>query len=95
MGDDQKQELKRDLKHFLHKCTQIPKFKYWKWIILIICISGIYSFYFIQNHVFALNSYQDTVNQFRRLKKSNKNQAKALQFSIFFQNMENFKITSI
>ena len=45
MGDDQKQELKRDLKHFWHKCTQIPKFKYWKWIILIICISGLYSFY--------------------------------------------------
>lgn len=91
MGDDQKQELRRDLKHFWHKCIQIPKFKYWKWIILIICVSGIYSFYFIQNHAFALNSYQDTVNQFQHLKKSNKNQAKALQYAFIFPKYGKFQ----
>ena len=57
MGDNQKQELKLDLKHFWHKCTQIPKFKYWKWIILIICVSGLYNYYFIQNHAFAFNNH--------------------------------------
>lgn len=91
MGDDQKQELKQDLKHFWHKCTQIPKFKYWKWIILIICVSGIYSFYFIQNHAFALNSYQDTVNQFQHLKKSNKNQANVLQYAFTFPKYGKFQ----
>lgn len=91
MGDDQKQELRRDLKHFWYKCIQIPKFKYWKWIILIICVSGIYSFYFIQNHTFALNSYQDTVNQFQHLKKSNKNQAKALQYAFIFPKYGKFQ----
>lgn len=91
MGNDQKQELKRDLKHFWHKCTQIPKFKYWKWIILIICISGIYSFYFIQNHAFALNSYQDTVRQFRRLKKSSKNQVNVLQYAFTFPKYGKFQ----
>lgn len=91
MGDEQKQELKQDLKHFWHKCTQIPKFKYWKWIILIICTSGIYSFYFVQNHAFALNSYQDTVNQFQHLKKSNKNQANVLQYAFTFPKYGKFQ----
>lgn len=91
MGDDQKQELKRDLKHFWHKCTQIPKFKYWKWIILIICTSGIYSFYFVQNHAFALNNYQDTIRQFRRFKKPSENQANVLQYAFTFPKYGKFQ----
>lgn len=87
MGDDQKQELK----HFWYKCTQIPKFKYWKWIILIICVSGIYSFYFIQNHAFALNSYQDTASQFQRFKKPSKNQANVLQYAFTFPKYGKFQ----
>lgn len=91
MGNDQKQELKQDLKHFWHKCTQIPKFKYWKWIILIICVSGLYNYYFIQNHAFALNSYQDTVNQFQHLKKSSESQANVLQYAFTFPKYGKFQ----
>ena len=52
MTDAQKKQFADFFKWFLH----LFKFKYWLYVALIILVSGTYDFFFVQNHIFALNN---------------------------------------
>lgn len=57
------QEKTNSVSYFFKWFLHLFKFKYWLYVALIILVSGTYDFFFVQNHIFALNNETTIANQ--------------------------------